>query len=199
MLRRPLRPVLSLILLLLTGGQLHAQQSNTTWQPIDNDGVTRAGSIVDSVFIDRLLPVTTVDGGAFAAYLMARLGLRSIPPGFGFRVAIDTAQIRIAGRIADLPAEARQALAQLVLVLPPTTRLEAQVVLRPAGREAVRFHLEGATVQGIPVPESILQSVMSNVGKQYPALTETGRDLFIQIPAGGRIELVPGGVRLTAP
>jgi hypothetical protein len=140
-----------------------------------------------------------VDGGDFTAYLMARLGAHGIPPEFRYRVRVDTTLIRLGGRIGDLPAEAQRALAQLVLVLPPATRLEAQVSLLPAGREAVRFHLSGATVQGIPVPETFLQPLMAGVGKQYPALTETGRDLLVQVPAGGKMALVSGGVRLTAP
>ncbi len=151
-------------------------------RPIEAAGVVRAAALVDSVYLDRSLPRATVDGGDFTAYLLARLGLRSLPPDFGFRVGIDTALIRIGGRIADLPGEARQALSQLVLLLPPETRLEAQVELLPAGREAVRFHLRGATVQGLPVPEMFLGSLMADVGRQYPALTETGRDLFVQLP-----------------
>jgi hypothetical protein len=155
--------------------------------------------VVDSVYVDRLLPVATVDGGDFTAYLMARLGARNLPPDFGYRVAVDTSMLRIGGRISDLPPEARAALSQLVLVLPPDTRLEAQVTLLPAGREAVRFHLREVRVGGVPVPETFLQPLMRGIGKQYPALTATGRDLFIQIPAGGKMALVSGGVRLTEP
>jgi hypothetical protein len=178
---------------------LMAQHAGSTWQPIATDGVLRASAIVDSVFVDRQLRQATVDGGDFTAYLMARLGIRALPPDFGYQVLVDSATIRIGGRIADLPAEAQRALAQLVLVLPPATRLEAQVILLPAGREAVRFHLNGATVQGIPVPDAVLQSIMTGVGRQYPALTETGRDLFVQVPPGGTMTLVPGGVRLIGP
>jgi len=182
-----------------TVSPLRAQHAGSAWEPIATEGVLRASAIVDSVFVDRRLRQATVDGGDFTAYLMARLGIRTLPNDFGYRVLVDSAMIRIGGRIADLPADAQRALAQLVFILPPATRLEAQVTLLPAGREAMRFHLEGATVQGIPVPETLLQSVMTGVGRQYPALTETGRDLFVQVPPGGRMALVPGGVRLTAP
>lgn len=178
---------------------LLAQQADSAWQPIGTDGVLRASAIVDSVFVDRQLRRATVSGGDFTAYLMARLGIRTLPPDFGYRVLVDSTRIRIGGRIADLPAEAQRALSQLVLVLPPATRLEAQVTLVPAGREAVRFHMDGATVQGIPIPDAVLQSVMTGVGRQYPALTETGRDLFVQVPAGGTVTLVPGAVRLIGP
>jgi hypothetical protein len=196
---RPLACAFGLAVTLQAAPQLVAQQGDSGWKPIATEGVLRASALVDSVYIDRRLRQATVDGGDFTAYLMARLGIRTLPPDFGYRVLVDSSAIRIGGRIADLPPDAQRALAQLVLVLPPATRLEAQITLLPAGKEAVRFHLAGATVQGIPVPESLLQPLMASVGRQYPALTETGRDLFVQVPAGGKMALVPGGVRLTAP
>jgi hypothetical protein len=178
---------------------LVAQQDDSAWQPIATAGVLRASAIVDSVFVDQQLHQATVDGGDFTAYLMARLGIQTLPPDFRYRVLVDSSMIRIGGRISDLPSEARRALAQLVLVMPPGTRLEARITLLPAGKQAARFHLAGATVQGIPVPDAVLASMMRNVGQQYPALTETGRDLFVEVPAGGRMALRPGGVQLTAP
>jgi hypothetical protein len=187
-----------LALLSLTA-PLRGQAADTAARPISPEGVFRASALVDSVYVDRLLPRATVDGGDFTAYLMARLGARNLPPDFGYTVTVDTALLRIGGRIADLPNEARQALAQLLLVLPQETRLEAQVELLPAGREAVRFHLRSATVQGVPVPESFLAPIMSDIGRQYPALTATGRDLFVQVPLGARMHLVGGGVVLTGP
>lgn len=198
MLRR-IKVALGWALVLGSAPQLVAQQGDSSWKAIATEGVPRASAIVDSVFVDHRLKQATVDGGDFTAYLMARLGILTLPPDFGFRVLTDSSMIRIGGRISDLPAQARQALAQLVMVMPPSTRLEAQVTLISAGRQAMRFHLNGATVQGIPVPETVLNSVMRNVGQQYPALTETGRDLFVQVPAGGRMTLVPGAVSLTAP
>src|SRR5574338_790341 len=165
-----------------------AAQEDTTWHRIAPAGVLRASAIVDSVFVDRQVARARVDGGDFTAYLMARLGLTNLPDNFGFRVLVDSSAIRIGGTIADLSAEARRALAQLVMILPPSTRLEARVTLLSAGPQAVRFHLDGATVQGIPVPESVLAPMMRSVGQQYPALTETGRDLFVQVPSGGRMK-----------
>ncbi len=185
-------------LLLATTARLPAQQ-DTTWRRIAPSGVPRASAIVDSVFVDRQLRQARVDGGDFTAYLMARLGIHDLPADFGFRVLVDTGAIRIGGTIGDLTPEARRALAQLVMILPPSTRLEARVRLIPAGVQAARFHLEGATVQGIPVPETVLAPMMRAVGQQYPALTDTGRDLFVQHPAGGNMKLISGGVLLTAP
>ncbi|HWA59673.1 MAG TPA: hypothetical protein VG692_20630 [Gemmatimonadales bacterium] len=176
-----------------------AGQQDTTWRPIAQEGVTRASAIVDSVFVDRQAPSARIDGGDFTAYLMARLGIPQLPPDFGFRVRVDSGAIHIGGSVGDLSGEAHRALAQLVMILPSSTRLEARVTLLPAGPQAVRFHLDNATVQGVPVPESLLAPMMRGVGRQYPALTETGRDLFVQVPRGGKVTLVPGGVLLTAP
>lgn len=192
---------LLLLLTILTRSPSLAAQTvpDTAARPITPAGVLRASAVVDSVYIDKSLPVARVDGGDFVAYLMARLGIRDLPPDFGYRVTIDTTQIQIGGRIADLPNEARLALSQLVFVLPPETRLEAQVDLVPAGREAVRFHLRSATVRGIPVPEAFLAPLLADIGRQYPALTPSGRDLYVQVPPGGRMRLIPGKVELTGP
>jgi hypothetical protein len=187
------------LLLPLLAARLGAQAPDTLWQPIVPAGVLRASAAVDSVFIDRVSPSTTVAGGDFAAYLIARLGAPGLPPDFGYRVRVDSTQLRIGGRIDDLPAEARRALAQLLFLLPGATRLEARVTLSPAGPEAARFHLAGATVQGVPVPEAVLQPLMQSVARQYHVLGESGRDLLVQIPAGARVALVQGGVRLIAP
>ncbi|HXI21729.1 MAG TPA: hypothetical protein VNH46_11610 [Gemmatimonadales bacterium] len=169
------------------------------WEPITSVGATRAAAAVESVFVDRDLARTAVAGGDFAAYLLTRLGMPVIPEDFHYSVSVDPQLIRIGGRIADLPADARQALAQLVFLLPPQTRLEGQVELQPAGPGAVRFHLRGATVQGIPVPETVLRPMLANVGRQYPALTDTGRDLLVPVPRGARVGLLPGAIELTGP
>jgi len=186
-------------LCLTVSPQLEAQQSDTAWKPIVTGGIFRASAVVDSVYLDRQVPSRVVDGGDFAAYLLARLGMHEIPPDFGYRVAVDTVRIRLGGRIADLPSEARQALSQLVMMVPASTRLEAQITLVHAGPEAMRFHLQSATVQGIPVPETLLQPMMASVGRQYPALTGTGRDLLVRIPSGAGMTLVSGGVLLSSP
>jgi hypothetical protein len=193
------RPYCAILLASCLASTVAAQSADSIGRPISADGVTRASALVDSVYVDRLLPSAVVDGGDFTAYLMARLGVRTLPPDFGYRVTVDSSLIRIAGRVADLPSEARQALARLLLVLPPETHLEAQIELLPAGREAVRFHLRGATVQGLPIPEPFLAPIMADIGRRYPALTATGRDLYVQVPAGARMRLVQGGVALTGP
>jgi len=187
-------------LLLLMARPAAAQvASDTAWRPITTDGILRASAMVDSVYIDRQLPQAKVDGGDFTAYLLARVGAGVVPPDFGYRVAMDTTRVRIGGRVSDLPSQAQQSLSQLIMFLPPSTWLEADIRLLPAGREGVRFHLQGASVQGIPVPEAVLTPLLASVGRQYPALTASGRDLYVQVPSGARMALEPGAVRLTAP
>lgn len=189
---------LALLLLLVRPGTAQVA-GDTAWRPITAGGILRASALVDSVYIDRQLPQARVDGGDFTAYLLARVGAGAVPPDFGYRVTMDTTRVRIGGRVSDLPAEARQSLSQLLMFLPPSAWLEADVRLLPAGREGVRFHLQGASVQGIPVPESVLSPILSSVGKQYPALTASGRDLYVRVPTGAGMALEPGAVRLTAP
>jgi hypothetical protein len=138
-------------------------------------------------------------GGDFTAYLLARLGARRLPPDFGYRVAVDSTLLRIGGTVAQLPREAREALGLLVMFLAPDTRLEAEVELASAGPQAVRFHLRTATINGVPIPETVMIPVLQDVGRQYPALTRTGRDLYVQIPAGAAMNLLPGAVGLTGP
>ena len=190
----------ALVPLLLIAAPLPAQGSaDSTWRPITADGILRASALVDSVYIDRQLPRARVDAGDFAAYLLARLGAGALPADFGYRVTMDTLSARIGGRAMDLPDLAKQSLSQLVMFLPPQTWLEADIRLLPAGTAGLRFHLERASVQGIPVPEAVLTPLLASVGRQYPALTASGRDLYVQIPSGARMELEPGAVLLTAP
>jgi hypothetical protein len=191
--------LLAATLLLMAPAVTHAQEPDASWKVIRKEGVSRASALVDSVYIDRQLSTAAVDGGDFTAYLLARLGATNLPPDFNYRVAIDATQIRLGGQLSELPPEARQSLSQLLMVFPPDSRLEAQITLHPAGPKAVRFHLAGVTVRGVPVPEGILGPVMANVGRQYPALTATGRDLLVQVPERAGMALISGGVRLTAP
>lgn len=189
----------ALLLLTLVPAVGWAQEPDSSWKIIRSEGVLRASAQVDSVFVDRQLPSAMVDGGDFAAYLMARLGATQLPPDFNYRVAIDSTQIRIGGRLSELPPEARRSLSQLMVLFPPDSRLEARITLQVAGKVAVRFHLDAVSIRGLPVPETILQPVMTSIGKQYPALTATGRDLYVQVPEGATMQLVDGAVRLVGP
>jgi hypothetical protein len=162
-------------------------------------GVFRASAVVDSVFVDRLADSGFVGAGDWAAYLMARLGIIPIPPGLKIRVESDTQRIKLSSLLGELPYEARRALGPLVGLLPPSTEIAGEITLSRAAREVVRFHLETVRLNGVPLPEPVVYSTMLDVGRQYPSLTRTGRDLFVQIPADAVVALVPGGVRLEGP
>jgi hypothetical protein len=154
---------------------------------------------VDSVFIDRLIPRATSAAGDFASHLMARLGVVPIPADLRFRVMVDSQRILLRGRSMDLPAAARAELGGFLQMVPPEAVIEAEVTLLPVGLRGVRFHLRTVYIDGVPVPDFILQSVMTEVGRRYPALTSTGRDLVVQIPERARIVLTPAGVDLLGP
>lgn len=176
------------------GGQLAPDPATMT-----NSGVVRASAAVDSVFLLHARATDTVPAGDWAAYLMARLGVRPIPADLRLRVVNDSGGIRITGRIADLPAPALSELGVLLAVLDTNTRVDAWASLTGAGPTAVRFRLDSAALGGIGIPEAALTPVLANVGRRYPVLTPTGRDLLVAVPRGGRVELVSGGVRLVAP
>jgi hypothetical protein len=183
------------------GALLTAQTSgdSLSGRPITAAGVNRASAAVDSVFVDRSVPQTTVDAGDFTAYLMARLGVTPLPPDLGLRVAVDDSLLRLGGRLADLPSEARRQLSRLTLLVPLDTRIEARVGLLRAGRDGMRFHLQGISLGGVPVPELFVDPVFRGIGSRYPALTDTGRDLLVTLPEGGTMRLVRGGVFLKGP
>ena len=162
-------------------------------------GVVRAQAVVDSVFLDRTATSGTIDGGDWASYLMARLGVTPLPDTSSILVAADTAHIAISGRIQDLPAEARAMLGALAALVDSSTVLTADVEMLPASKGLAHFRLRGITVGVFPVPEVVLHSMLLDVGERYPALTKSGRDLYVEIPPDGRVTLVSGGVRLTAP
>lgn len=161
-------------------------------------GVARAQAVVDSVFLDRKVTEGSIEGGDWASYLMVRLGVTPLPDSVGVLVTVDSQRIVFSGRIEDLPMEARAMLGALAALVDPSTMLRAEVVLLPASRGLAHFQLRGVTVGAFPVPEIMLRSMLLDIGDRYPALTKTGRDLFVQIPDDGRITLSTGAVRLGA-
>lgn len=166
---------------------------------LSDSGVVRASAAVDSVLVDRLIPVRTVSGGDFAAYLMARLGVHPIPSTLQFTVNVDTSAIQFRGRIRDLPPEAQAELGPVLAMFDPETWIVASVGLMSAGPRAVHFRLRGVTLNDVAIPDGLLDPMLNQVGVRYPALTSSGRDLFVEIPAGAAIALEPGTVRLTGP
>jgi hypothetical protein len=161
-------------------------------------GVVRAQAVVDSVFLDRTATSGAIGGGDWASYLMARLGA-PLPDTTAIAVAVDTEHITMSGRIKDLPDEAQAMLGSLAALVDPNTVLTADIVLLPAEKGLSHFRLRGVNIGAYPVPDVVLHSMLLDVGERYPALTKSGRDLYVQIPTDGRVTLAPGAVRLEAP
>ncbi len=159
-------------------------------------GVARAQSVVDSVFLDRTATRGSIEGGDWASYLMVRLGVNPLPDSVGIVVAVDTQRITFSGRIQDLPPEARAMLGSLSALLDPATVLSAEIEQLPAAQGLAHFRLRRVSVGAFPVPDLMLRSMMLEIGEKYPALTETGRDLYVQIPPDGRVRLTQGAVLL---
>lgn len=166
------------------------------WNPISMGAIPRVAGKVDSVFIDRVAPEFTVSGGDWVSYMAARLGALPIPEDTGIQVAVDSTRIVVDGRIVDLPPETRSLFGPLMLLVDTTSTLRAEVIVGPSGPGVVRFVLGTIIVNGFAIPESILASFLARVGKEYPVLTKSGRELLVAIPPDGRVSLVRDGVRL---
>ena len=166
---------------------------------LSREGVVRATATVDSVFVARTLKAGQVEGGDWASYLLARLGADQIPDSLAILVAIDSAHIEVHGRLQDLPLEARQLLGPLATMVDSSTVILADVALQRTGPELIRFFLRGLRVNGFPFPEFLLGPMMAQVGRQYPALTASGRDLYVQIPRDGQVRLGDGVVLISVP
>ncbi|HEV8613591.1 MAG TPA: hypothetical protein VGQ73_08760 [Gemmatimonadales bacterium] len=166
---------------------------------ITRAGVARAQAVVDSVFLDRTAREGTIEGGDWASYLMARLGVEPLPENTEILIAVDSLHIVLSGRLQDLPQEARAMIGPLAALVDSSTVLIADIVQLPAAQGLTHFRLQGVSIGGLPVPELILRYMLLDVGEHYPALTRSGRDLFVEIPPDARVMLVAGAVRLSAP
>jgi hypothetical protein len=170
-----------------------AADSVTQW------GVVRASAVVDAVFVDRKLPDGTVGVGDWASYLMARLGVVPIPSDVRVMVRSDSTRVVISSRIRDLNAETRAALGPLVGMLPQETEISGDITLLRPHPEVVQFYLETVRVNGVPIPDAFVAATMLDVGKRYPALSSSGRSLYVQVPANAQVQFLPGSVRLVGP
>ncbi len=159
-------------------------------------GVARAQAVVDSVFLDRVMPEGIIEGGDWVSYLMARLGVEPIPENTEIRVKVDSTQVEFSGRLQDLPAETRAMLGPLSALVDSNTVLTAEIVQLPAAKGVAHFQLKRVLVGGFPIPETVMRYMLFDVGERYPALTKSGRDLFIEIPPDGRVGLIPGAIRI---
>jgi len=162
-------------------------------------GVMRASAVVDAVFVDRKVAEDTVGVGDWAAYLMARLGVVPIPPDVKVRVRSDSERVVISSLISDLNAETRAALGPIVGMLPPGTEISGEITLRRPARDVVQFYLEVVRVNGVPIPDGFVAATMLEVGRQYPALSRSGRSLYVQVPTDARVQFLPRWVRLIGP
>lgn len=163
---------------------------------LSDAGVYRASALVDSVYVDRLSPEAFVEGGDFASYLVARLGVRPVPDNLAIDVVVDTGAVTLSGRVQDLPEAVRAQLGPALMFLDPSSVIAADVSLQRVRVGVVRFHLRSLLINGVALPEGILVPVMAQVGANYPALTSTGRDLLVAIPEDGTMRLAQGGVRV---
>jgi hypothetical protein len=188
-----------LALVLMAPGPAAVAQQPAPPDSIRDAGVLRASATVDSVFVDRVVGEGYVGAGDWASYLMARLGIFPIPPDVKIEVTSDTGRIVLRTHVGDLPPEARQALGPLLAMVPAQTEVGGDISLLRVAREVVQFRLETVRINGVPIPEPILQSALFDVGRQYPALTKSGRDLFVEIPRDARVELGVGRVHLVGP
>jgi hypothetical protein len=184
------------LLLTLAAGAATGQSGGS--DRLSADGVVRAAAMVDSVFLDRTRLEGYVAPGDWASYMLARLGAGPIPDSLGIVVAIDTAHIEVRGRLQDLPAESRALLGPLANAVDSTTMIVADILYQRTGKQVARFWLRRLIVNGFPFPEFLLAPMMARVGRQYPELTKSGRDLYVQIPADAAITLVDSAVLLTA-
>jgi len=163
---------------------------------ITRPGIARAQAVVDSVFLDRVVPEGFIEAGDWASYLMARLGVAPIPERTDILVVVDSTGVEFAGRLQDLPQEARAALGQLAALVDTSTLITAEIIQVPEGRGLAHFRLERVRIGIFPVPDAVMRYMLLDVGERYPALTKSGRDLWVQIPPDGRVQLIPGGVRI---
>lgn len=165
--------------------------------PLSNAGVQRAAARLDSVFVSRTKPRTMIRGGDFGSYLIARLGVVPIPPDLTLRVVVERDQMALTGRMRDLPVRTRDALGPMFAMLPLDTPVAAEIEVNRVERERLRFRLATVRVNNVPVPDAILDPLMSRIARQYGAPSETGRDLTVQIPPDGNVELFTGWVRVS--
>jgi hypothetical protein len=186
-----MRIAIGLAALIILSTPAMAQSRAVVSDSVSLEGVLRANAVVDSVFVSRLAKRGEIAPGDFGAYLLARLGVEPFPEDLAWRIQADSGLIVIRGRFKDIPEESRRLFGNLLMFVDSTTTLVAEVRPGPAGPGLARFRLDRVLVNGVAVPEFLLISIFNSVGRNYPALTESGRDLFLQVPPEGRIQLLP--------
>ncbi len=87
----------------------------------------------------------------------------------------------------------------MLAMFSPDTRYAAEIALDAPAPAVIRFHLARVRLNQVQVPEHLVRTVMREVGRAYPALSKSGRDLYVEIPRHAEVALIPGGVRLVGP
>ena len=163
-------------------------------QRLSSAGVYRAAARVDSVYVTRVNRQAFVEGGDFASYLVARVGVRPVPDNLAIDIAVDTGAVTLSSRVSQLPPAVKAALGPALMFLSDQSVIAADVVLIRQQPGVVRFHMRSLLVDGSALPEVLVGPLMAQVGARNRALTDTGRDLLVSIPVDGTMRLERGGV-----
>ncbi len=185
---------------LALAGTLTAQEGSTTaGSRLTNDGVVRAATTVDSVFLERTHLVDTIDIGDFAAYLLARLGVPPFEDSLAFRVQSDSARVRIHGRLADFPPDARAELGVIFSFIDSLSPFEAEISMPQRSRGLMRFRLERVRLRGYSIPDFLLNPALYEYSRRYPVLSSGGREFLVAMPPEATATLLDDGIEIRMP
>lgn len=193
--------VLGLVLASLAlAGSLKAQDgSSSAGSRLTNDGVVRAATTVDSVFLERTHLVDTVDIGDFAAYLLARLGVPPFEDSLAFRVQSDSTRVRIRGRLADFPPDTRAELGVIFSFIDSLSPFEAEVSMPQRSHGLMRFRLERVRLRGYAIPDFLLNPALYEYSRRYPVLSSGGREFLVAMPPEATATLLDDGIEIRMP
>lgn len=188
---------LAIVALVVATGPLAAQQPGGS--RLTNEGVVRAATTVDSVFLERTHLVDTVNVGDFTAYLLARLGVPPFADSLGFRVSSDTSRFRISGRMMDFPAETRAELGVVFSFIDSLAPIVAEISMPQRSNGLMRFRLERVTVNGFGIPTFLLNPALVEWERRYPVLSSGGREFLVAMPPEAMATMLPDGIELRMP
>ncbi len=187
---------IAVILTVLTSPVAAQQQGGSR---LTNEGVVRAGSTVDSVFLERTHLVDTVNVGDFTAYLLARLGVPPFADSLGFRVSSDTSRFRISGRMMDFPADTRAELGVVFSFIDSMAPIVAEISMPQRSNGLMRFRLERVSVNGFGIPTFLLNPALIEWERRYPVLSSGGREFLVAMPPEAVAKMLPDGIELRMP
>lgn len=185
------------VVVAMTTGPLAAQQQGGS--RLTNEGVVRAASAVDSVFLERTHLVDTVNIGDFAGYLLARLGVPPFEDSLAFRVSSDTARVRISGRLMDFPPETRAELGVVFSFIDSLAPLVAEISMPQRSNGLMRFRLERVTINGFGIPTFLLNPALVEWERRYPVLSSGGREFLVAMPPEAVATMLRDGIELRMP